>query len=152
MSAPALVPPFTEETARLKVQAAEDAWNSCDPERCALAYTEDSIWRNRDSFLQGRGAIKNLLRRKWERELDYSLKKHYFCHTDDKIAVTFQYEYRTADGQWFRAYGNEHWTFDAAGKMKIRNASINDVKIDESERCISTGDRVDRFSTGTFLR
>jgi len=146
-----IVPPFTEETARQKVQAAEDAWNSRDPERCAMAYTEDSIWRNRDQFLQGRQAIKDFLRGKWANESDYALKKHYFCHTDNKIAVTFQYEYCT-DGQWFRAYGNEHWTFDANGKMAVRNASINDVKIDASERHITSREGLERFETGTFLR
>eukprot|EP00873_Tetraselmis_striata_P034918 jgi/Tetstr1/455182/TSEL_042032.t1 len=134
-----------------KVQAAEDAWNSRDPERCAMAYTEDSIWRNRDQFLQGRQAIKDFLRGKWANESDYALKKHYFCHTDNKIAVTFQYEYCT-DGQWFRAYGNEHWTFDANGKMAVRNASINDVKIDASERHITSREGLERFETGTFLR
>jgi len=124
---------------------------SRDPERCALAYTEDSIWRNRDQFLQGREAIKRFLAAKWVGESDYALRKHYFCHTDNKIAVTFQYEYRK-DGQWYRAYGNEHWTFDANGKMAIRNASINDVPIAEGEREITERRDLDRFATGTFLR
>mmetsp|Transcript_16042 Transcript_16042/g.36795 ORF Transcript_16042/g.36795 Transcript_16042/m.36795 type:complete len:171 (+) Transcript_16042:67-579(+) len=150
-SVPPLVPPFTEEIARLKVQAAEDAWNSRDPERCALAYTEDSIWRNRDQFLQGREAIKTFLRGKWAKEEEYCLKKHYFSHSDDKIAVTFQYEYKTA-GQWYRAYGLEHWTFDAEGKMKNRNASINDVNIEENERIIKPGADLTQFAAGTFLR
>lgn len=128
------VPPFTEETARAKVQAAEDAWNSRDPERVAFAYTEDSEWRNRDEFLKGREQIKAFLSNKWVREREYKLKKTLWAHTDNRIAVRFEYESRDADGQWWRSYGNEMWEFDAAGLMRERHASINDVKIDPSER------------------
>ena len=106
------VPPFTEETARQKVQAAEDAWNTRDPERVALAYTVDSQWRNRDEFFQGREAIVEFLRRKWARELDYRLRKELWCFTDNRISVRFEYESRDADGQWWRSHGNEHWEFD----------------------------------------
>ena len=127
-------PPFTEETARAKVQAAEDAWNTRDPERVAGAYTEDSQWRNRDEFVDGRAAIVEFLRRKWERELDYALRKDLWAFTADRIAVRFQYESRDASGQWWRSYGNEQWEFDAEGYMRRREASINDVPIDESER------------------
>jgi nuclear transport factor 2 (NTF2) superfamily protein len=102
-----LIPPFSKEIARLKTLAEESAWNSRDPSRCALAYTVDSQWRNRDKFITGRDNIKEFLKNKWSLELDYKLKKHYFCHSDDSIAVTFQYEYRSAiDGKWYRAYGN----------------------------------------------
>jgi len=130
------VPPFTEETARQKVQAAEDAWNSRDPERVAAAYTEDSQWRNRDEFLSGREEIVDFLTRKWARELDYALRKDLWAFTADRIAVRFQYESRDASGQWWRSYGNEQWEFDAEGYMRRREASINDVAIDESERRI----------------
>ena len=130
------VPPFTEETARQKVQAAEDAWNTRDPERVAAAYTEDSQWRNRDEFLAGRSAIVEFLRRKWDRELDYSLRKDLWAVTDDRIAVRFQYESRDASGRWWRSYGNELWEFDAEGYMRRREASINDVPIDETDRRI----------------
>jgi nuclear transport factor 2 (NTF2) superfamily protein len=130
------VPPFTEETARQKVQAAEDAWNTCDPERVAAAYTEDSQWRNRDEFLNGRAEIVAFLQRKWARELDYALRKDLWAFTDDRIAVRFQYESRDASGRWWRSYGNEQWEFDAEGYMRRREASINDVPIDESERRI----------------
>jgi nuclear transport factor 2 (NTF2) superfamily protein len=130
------VPPFTEETARLKVQAAEDAWNTRDPERVAAAYTEDSQWRNRDEFLSGRAAIVEFLRRKWDRELDYALRKDLWAFTDDRISVRFQYESRDASGRWWRSYGNEQWEFDAAGYMRRREASINDVPIDETDRRI----------------
>src|SRR5215213_6911286 len=127
-------PPFTAETAAAKVQAAEDAWNTRDPDRVALAYTEDSEWRNRDEFLHGRDEIKAFLRRKWERELDYRLRKELWAFTDDRIAVRFTYESRDAEGQWWRSYGNELWEFDETGLMKRRYASINDARIDESER------------------
>ncbi|MDX3099505.1 nuclear transport factor 2 family protein [Nonomuraea angiospora] len=130
------VPPFTEETARVKVQAAEDAWNTCDPDRVALAYTEDSVWRNRDEFVTGRDEIRDFLRRKWERELDYSLRKELWGVLGDRIAVRFQYECRDASGQWWRSYGNEQWEFDESGLMRRREASINDVRIEESERRI----------------
>src|SRR3954464_10094474 len=131
-------PPFTEETARAKVQAAEDAWNSRDPDRVALAYTEDSRWRNRDEFLEGRDEIRAFLARKWARELDYRLRKELWAFTDDRIAVRFEYESRDADGQWWRSYGNEMWQFTAEGLMAERYASINDVPIDASERRLAT--------------
>jgi nuclear transport factor 2 (NTF2) superfamily protein len=130
------VPPFTEETARQKVQAAEDAWNSCDPEKVAGAYSEDSEWRNRDEFFTGREAIVDFLRRKWARELDYALRKDLWAFTDDRIAVRFQYECRDPSGQWWRSYGNELWEFDGDGYMRRREASINDVPIAESDRRI----------------
>jgi hypothetical protein len=130
------VPPFTEEAARQKVQAAEDAWNTRDPERVAAAYTEDSQWRNRDEFLTGRSAVVAFLRRKWDRELDYALRKDLWAFTDDRIAVRFQYESRDASGQWWRSYGNEQWEFDAEGYMRRREASINDVRIDAADRRI----------------
>lgn len=130
----AIRPPFTPETAVAKVRAAEDAWNSRDPDRVALAYTEDSEWRNRDRFLRGRDQIRAFLAEKWARELDYRLTKSLWSFTDDRIAVRFQYEYRDAGGRWFRAYGNELWEFDDAGLMRRREASINDVPIREDER------------------
>src|SRR5947209_15102026 len=130
------VPPFTDETARLKVQAAEDAWNSREPERVAGAYSEDSQWRNRGEFFTGRAAITEFLRRKWERELDYALRKDLWAFTGNRIAVRFQYECRDASGQWWRSYGNEQWEFDADGYMRRREASINDVPIDEADRRI----------------
>jgi uncharacterized protein len=130
------VPPFTEETARQKVQAAEDAWNTRDPERVAGAYTEDSQWRNRDEFVSGRAEIVAFLTRKWARELDYALRKDLWAFTDNRIAVRFQYESRDVDGQWWRSYGNEQWEFTEDGYMRRREASINDVRIDESERRI----------------
>ncbi|MFC8916929.1 DUF1348 family protein [Streptomyces sp. NPDC047821] len=123
------LPPFTEETARLKVRLAEDAWNTRDPERVALAYTEDSEWRNRDVFLRGRDEIVAFLTDKWRRELDYRLRKELWAFTGDRIAVRFAYEYHDADGRWFRAYGNENWEFDERGLMRKRYASINDVPI-----------------------
>ena len=130
------VPPFSEETARQKVQAAEDAWNTRDPERVAAAYTVDSQWRNRDEFLTGRPAIVEFLRRKWERELDYALRKDLWAFAGNRIAVRFQYECRDIDGAWWRSYGNELWEFDEHGLMRRREASINDVPIEESERRI----------------
>jgi nuclear transport factor 2 (NTF2) superfamily protein len=130
------VPPFTEETARRKVQAAEDAWNTRDPERVAAAYTEDSRWRNRGEFLTGRAEIVAFLRRKWDLELEYALRKELWAFTDDRIAVRFQYESRDASGQWWRSYGNEQWEFDVEGYMRRREASINDVAIDASDRRI----------------
>jgi nuclear transport factor 2 (NTF2) superfamily protein len=128
------LPPFTEETARAKVQAAEDAWNSRDPERVALAYTEDSEWRNRDVFLKGREEIREFLSQKWARELDYKLRKELWAFTGNRIAVRFEYESRDADGQWWRSYGNEQWEFDENGLMARRYASINDLKITSGER------------------
>jgi nuclear transport factor 2 (NTF2) superfamily protein len=130
------LPPFTAETAAQKVQAAEDAWNTRDPERVAGAYTEDSVWRNRHEFVTGRAAIVELLTRKWERELDYALRKNLWAFTEDRIAVRFQYECHDRDGQWWRSYGNELWEFDQHGLMRRREASINDVLIDERERRI----------------
>jgi nuclear transport factor 2 (NTF2) superfamily protein len=134
-------PPFTEETARAKVKAAEDAWNSRDPERVALAYTPDSEWRNRDEFVRGREQIIEVLHRKWARELDYRLRKELWAFTEDRIAVRFEYESRGPDGQWWRSYGNEMWEFDADGLMRRRYASINDVPIQAHERRIPLGDR-----------
>ena len=127
-------PPFTLETATAKVRAAEDAWNSRDPQRVAIAYSEDSEWRNRDRFLRGRDQIREFLTGKWERELDYRLTKSLGSFTDNRIAVRFQYEYHDAHGQWFRAYGTELWEFDDEGLMRRREASINDVPIQEHER------------------
>ena len=131
---PGPVPPYTQETARRKVKAAEDAWNTRDPERVAGAYTEDCVWRNRDEFFEGREAIVAFLRRKWERELDYRLVKELWAFTGNRISVRFEYESRDRGGQWWRSHGNEHWEFDADGLMSRRDASINDVPIDESER------------------
>lgn len=133
MSSP-LVLPFTFETATAKVRAAEDAWNSRDPERVSLAYSPDSQWRNRSSFINGRDQIRSFLETKWQQELDYRLAKSMWAFTDDRIAVRFQYEYHVASGQWFRAYGNELWEFDGAGLMRRREASINDFQIDSSQR------------------
>ena len=130
------VPPFTEETARQKVQAAEDAWNTRDPERVALAYTLHSKWRNRDEFFEGRDAIVDFLRRKWSRELDYHLKKELWCFTGNRISVRFEYESRDRDGQWWRSHGNEHWEFDDNGLMQRRDASINDYEIGPEDRRI----------------
>ncbi|TWU00275.1 SnoaL-like domain protein [Botrimarina colliarenosi] len=129
-----LRPPFTRDTATAKVRAAEDAWNSRDPGRVSLAYSEDSTWRNRDEFVQGREAIRALLTRKWEKEQDYRLMKDLWAFDGNRIAVRYQYEYRAADGGWWRAYGNELWEFDAEGLMRRREASINDLAITEAER------------------
>ncbi|MDX6569925.1 MAG: uncharacterized protein QOH15_2503 [Gaiellales bacterium] len=136
---PVILPPFTEETARRKVQLAEDAWNSRDPERVSRAYTEDSQWRNRDEFFRGREAIRAFLQRKWERELDYRLRKELWAFTGNHISVRFEYESRDASGQWWRSHGNEHWEFDEqTGLMRRRDASINDYRIDAAERRIAT--------------
>jgi uncharacterized protein len=132
-------PPFTEATARAKVQAAEAAWNTRDPERVALAYTEDSEWRNRGEFVRGREEIKAFLRRKWAGELDYRLRKELWAFTEDRIAVRFEYESRDVEGQWWRSYGNEMWEFSADGLMRRRYASINDVPIGAGDRRIATG-------------
>ena len=129
-------PPFTLETALQKVQAAEDGWNTRDPERVALAYTEDSVWRNRDQFITGRAEIIAFLRQKWERELDYALRKELWGFTGNRIAVRFQYECHDASGQWWRSYGNELWEFTDEGLMSRREASINDVRIAEPDRRI----------------
>jgi len=130
------VPPFTEEAARQKVQAAEDAWNTRDPRRVALAYTVDSEWRNRDEFLQGREAIVEFLTRKWQRELEYRLRKELWCFHENRISVRFEYESHDPTGQWWRSHGNEHWEFDGSGLMRRRDASINDYRIEPGERRI----------------
>ncbi|MBC9932237.1 DUF1348 family protein [Chitinophaga qingshengii] len=127
-------PPFTRETALRKVQMAEDAWNSRDPEKVSKAYTIDTEWRNRDQFINGREAVVAFLTRKWEKELDYRLKKELWSFTDNKIAVRFEYEWHDKAGNWFRSYGNELWEFDANGLMQRRFASINDVPIHSNER------------------
>jgi nuclear transport factor 2 (NTF2) superfamily protein len=128
------LPPFTLETATLKVQLAEDAWNSMDPQRVSLAYTIDSEWRNRTQFINGRNEIVQFLTEKWKRELDYKLKKTLWAFTDNRIAVRFEYEYHDANGQWYRAYGNENWEFDEDGLMQKRFASINDLAIEAEDR------------------
>jgi len=128
------VPPFTWETAIIKIRAAEDAWNSKNPDKVKLAYSVDSKWRNRSTFLQGRDEIRDFLQGKWEREQDYRLIKELWAYTDNCIAVRFCYEYRNSEGKWFRAHGNENWMFDEAGYMKERHASINDQEIEESDR------------------
>jgi nuclear transport factor 2 (NTF2) superfamily protein len=128
------LPPFTMEKALQKARMAEDAWNSKDPERVSLAYTIDTEWRNRTEFINGREAVKEFLKRKWEKELDYKLKKELWGFRDNRMAVRFEYEYHNADGQWFRAYGNENWEFDENGLIRKRYASINDLPIKESER------------------
>ncbi|MFD5098453.1 DUF1348 family protein [Streptomyces albidochromogenes] len=130
-------PPFTEESARQKVRAAEEAWNSRDPERVALAYTEDSEWRNRGTFLRGRARIVEFLRDKWRRELDYRLRKELWAWADDRIAVRFEYEWHDERGQWFRSYGNENWEFAGNGLMRRRYASINDLPITADERRVA---------------
>ncbi|MDT8915704.1 nuclear transport factor 2 family protein [Amycolatopsis sp. PS_44_ISF1] len=129
-------PPFDESTARRKVQAAEDAWNTRDPEKVSLAYTEDSVWRNRDEHVVGRAQIVEFLGAKWARELDYALRKELWSFHGNRIAVRFQYESRDASGRWFRSYGNELWEFSDEGLMRRREASINDRPIAESERRI----------------
>ncbi|MES2422629.1 MAG: nuclear transport factor 2 family protein [Pseudomonadota bacterium] len=128
------IPPFTLETAMQKARMAEDAWNSRDPEKVSLAYTPDSVWRNRGEFLAGREAIVAFLTRKWARELDYRLIKEIWAHDGARIAVRFAYEWRDDGGNWFRSYGNENWEFDAAGLMARRIASINDTPIMEADR------------------
>ena len=134
MTNPTLAPPFTRETAILKVRRAEDGWNTRNPAGVALAYTPDSVWRNRSEFLQGREGIVAFLTRKWQRELDYRLIKELWAFSDDRIAVRFAYEFHDSAGQWFRAYGNENWEFDENGLMANRFACINDMPIKESER------------------
>jgi nuclear transport factor 2 (NTF2) superfamily protein len=133
MSRPPL-PPFTQETAAQKVRMAEDAWNTREPARVALAYTEDSRWRNRGEFLHGRAAIEAFLTRKWSRELDYRLIKELWTFRDNRIAVRFAYEWHDDSGNWFRSYGNENWQFDASGLMELRIASINDLPIAAADR------------------
>ncbi|MBY0260872.1 MAG: nuclear transport factor 2 family protein [Phycisphaerales bacterium] len=133
MSTP-ILPPFTIETARLKARAAEDAWNSRDPDRVALAYTPDCRWRNRSEFITGRDQIRAFLKRKWERELDYRLVKEVWGCRENRAAVRFQYEWHDDSGQWFRSYGNELWEFDQDGLMRRREASINDLPISAHQR------------------
>ena len=140
------VPPFDEASARQKVLAAEAAWNTRDPARVASAYTIDSVWRNRCEFIEGREQIVAFLRAKWDRELDYALRKELWAFSDDRIAVRFQYEWHDSDGQWFRSYGNENWEFDEHGFMRRREASINDVPITTDQRRI-LGPRSD-YDTG----
>jgi nuclear transport factor 2 (NTF2) superfamily protein len=123
-------PPFTEETARLKVQMAENAWNTCDPVKVSLAYTEDSVWRNRGEFFQGRAAIRAFLERKWKKELGYRLMKELWCYGENRISVRFEYEWHDDSGKWYRAHGNEHWEFREDGLMARRDASINDLPIE----------------------
>ncbi|TCI92200.1 nuclear transport factor 2 family protein [Tenacibaculum sp. M341] len=131
------LPPFSLEDAIIKIQKAEDAWNSKNPEKISKAYSVDSEWRNRDTFVKGREQIVDFLTEKWEKELNYTLKKEYWAHTDNRIAVRFEYEYQNKEGKWFRAYGNENWEFDENGLMKKRFASINDLSISENERKFS---------------
>ena len=145
------LPPFTRETAAQKVQAAEDAWNTKDPERVAGAYSEDSVWRNRDQFVTGRDEIVKFLTQKWERELDYSLRKNLWAFDGNRIAVRFQYEWHDAGGRWWRSYGNENWEFDDQGLMRRREASINDVAIDEAGRRLH-GPRDEGDESGIPLR
>jgi hypothetical protein len=128
------LPPFTKETAIQKVQAAEDAWNTRNPEKVSLAYTVNTEWRNRSEFINGREEVRRFLERKWEKELDYKLKKELWAFTDNRIAVRFEYEWHDASGQWYRSYGNENWEFDENGYMEKRYASINDVAITEKDR------------------
>lgn len=134
------LPPFTAESATAKVQAAEDAWNTRDPERVAAAYTADTIWRNRDELIVGRDAVTEFLTRKWERERDYRLRKRLWACTDNRIAVRFQYEWRDQGGQWWRSYGNELWEFDDLGYMARREASINDLPVSETELRVTPGE------------
>jgi nuclear transport factor 2 (NTF2) superfamily protein len=128
------LPPFNLETATQKVQMAEDAWNSKNPEKVSLAYTVDTEWRNRDLFINGREEVKVFLTNKWNKELDYKLKKELWAFTGNKIAVRFEYEWRDVAGQWYRSYGNENWEFDENGLMKKRFASINDLPINQTDR------------------
>ncbi|MFJ9817592.1 nuclear transport factor 2 family protein [Streptomyces sp. NPDC101151] len=143
------LPPFTRETAAQKVQAAEDAWNTRDPHRVALACSEESVWRNRDTFVTGRAEIVAFLTAKWQRELDYALRKDLWAFDGNRIAVRFQYECRDAEGQTWRSYGNELWEFDEHGLMTRREASINDVRIEEAQRRI-TGPRPEADRGASF--
>ena len=128
------LPPFTKETAIQKIQIAEDAWNGKDPIKVSKAYTVDTEWRNRNLFINGREEVQDFLKQKWDVEKEYKLKKEYWAHTENRIAVRFEYEYHNEEGQWFRAYGNENWEFDENGLMAKRFASINDLPIDEKDR------------------
>ncbi|MFJ7338195.1 nuclear transport factor 2 family protein [Streptomyces sp. NPDC101116] len=143
------LPPFTRETAARKVQAAEDAWNTRDPHKVSLAYSPHSVWRNRDTFVTGRAEIAGFLTRKWEREQEYALRKELWAFDGNRIAVRFQYECRDTDGQWWRSYGNELWEFDEHGLMTRREASIDDVRIEECERRIF-GPRTESEQGATF--
>ncbi|MFJ7345596.1 nuclear transport factor 2 family protein [Streptomyces sp. NPDC101110] len=143
------LPPFTRETAARKVQAAEDAWNTRDPHKVSLAYSPHSVWRNRDTFVTGRAEIAGFLTRKWEREQEYALRKELWAFDGNRIAVRFQYECRDTDGQWWRSYGNELWEFDEHGLMTRREASIDDVRIEERERRIF-GPRTESEQGATF--
>ena len=145
------LPPFTEETARQKVLMAENAWNSKDADRVAGAYTPDSQWRNRNEFVQGRDEIVAFLKQKWEREIEYVLRKDLWAFSGNRIAVRFQYEWRNTAGQWFRSYGNENWEFDDLGYMRRREASINDLEINESDRRIF-GARAEGETSGIPLQ
>lgn len=130
-----ITPPFNKETAKAKVQAAEDAWNSKNPEKVAMAYSIDTIWRNRDQFFTGRKSVEEFLSNKWNKELHYKLKKHLWSFTENRISVRFEYEWQHAKtNQWYRTHGNEHWEFDKEGLMQIRDMSANDIKINKSER------------------
>ncbi len=151
MAARPPLPPFDETSATAKVRAAEAAWNSRDPERVAAAYTEDCVWRNRSEFVRGRDEIVGFLRRKWEREHDYALRKDLWAFSGRHIAVRFQYEWHDDQGQWFRSYGNENWEFDDLGYMQRREASINDVAIEAADRRI-IGARADGDTSGIPLR
>lgn len=142
------VPPFTFQSALLKVQAAEDAWNTRDPDTVAQAYSPGSVWRNRDEFFSGRDAIREFLKRKWSIELHYQLVKELWAYTDNRISVRFEYEWQHArTGQWYRTHGNEHWEFDAAGYMTRRDMSANDIPIAADDRRL---DRVSQFTTPSF--
>ncbi|KAK2052660.1 DUF1348-domain-containing protein [Colletotrichum caudatum] len=141
-------PPFTEETARIKVKAAQDAWNTMNPAKVKLAYTADSIWRNRDTFLQGRDQIEQWLTKKWEKEIGYRLRKELFAFTDNKIAVQFWYEWHDESNQWWRTYGLEDWTFAENGLMRKRQMSGNDVKIEETQRWFRDGVDVNTVAIG----
>ena len=130
-----IIPPFNKETAKAKVQAAEDAWNSKNPEKVSMAYTIDSKWRNRELFFVGREEIRKFLTNKWNNELHYKLKKYLWSYTDNRISVRFEYEWQNATtNQWMRTHGNEHWEFNKEGKMQVRDMSANDIEINESER------------------
>ena len=144
-------PPFDESSARTKVLGAEAAWNSRDPERVSMAYSVDSVWRNRDTFLKGRDEIREFLTQKWARELDYALRKDLWAFSGNRIAVRFQYESLDESGQWWRSYGNENWEFDEHGLMRRREASINDVAINETDRRLF-GPRPDGDTDGFPLR
>lgn len=145
------LPPFTAETAAQKVQMAEDAWNGKDPVKVSMAYSVDTEWRNRDQFINGRDDVQAFLQDKWATELDYKLKKELWAFSENRIAVRFEYEYHDQQGQWYRAYGNENWEFDEHGLMRRREASINDVAIDETEKRLF-GPREDGDTSGLPLQ